>query len=1102
MSSEVPAGRPVGAPQIPGYAVEGVLGRGTSGVVYRARQVSVDRPVALKVMHADMLANARSVKRLQREARIAAALAHPNLISAIDMGQSGGNWWFAMELVEGPSLAERLEKGGRLKESDALVLFTQLCDALQHASEKGVVHRDVKPANILLERPDHPRLADLGLARIEDDPMLTRTGATLGTPHYVSPEQARDPALADVRSDIWSLGATLYHAVCGQPPFAGESTAEILSSVLYGTIPDPGELRPELSKGLVLVLRKCLSRDPNRRYFAPAELKEDLELVQAHKLPQIRPGALEPLDPTRRESRNQSLLVATIAVLLCVGIFALWRTWEGGGGAQPMDPTVEGRGPWPELVRLREDHDAGRLSLAAALGELQQLASRVPAEERAELQSTRADLRRELRQRVLAFRQDVEARLDAHLDAREFTAAEALLGADLASGLIEETGFGPDVLPEEHRGAFESRVGVWRRRLDDRRAQALTGAVIRIEGYARNNFLPGVERRRARGQWSAARRELATDLRSLCEASDCDLRGLTEEELGAALRDVQGELAVARQELERRWRELDGRVLTGEVERLVLVAREQLGRGGGAAAVEGFEDAFEGLLESHELSLAELMRAPEQRSYETFQAAKLELQDLADELAQGTALARLEELDREARPLYVARDYAGAVAFWSEHGSEPALAAAGDTVAVRLEEARELVAFLRRAAAGVARLAGERVSIRQGSIAVSGRIELDGEPLERGFRLRTSGGNPLAYVLRPTTEVTGEVLDASALERFATEGADLEADLGLQLQRALFRFQEGDLEGAEQLLGGAALEGGDLILYDLGLRVARQLGKAQDVEARRRERARGEFERLLGADAAALDPDQRAVEIGRLLREYGDVLSESASQALRRTRATLERDLPPSTLSDFVAAYGIEGVEFPRFGRVGLRFGFDARDVGTWERGEWLFDGSGWTGPASQDMAQLLERATPTLELVDPLLVDSGTLEVRLRLFQPKDSPPDLLLVSVLGFHVAFTGQRGSAPARVHADTTDLATVCREALEGQGEVIAGLAADAQHEIHLSLSRGSGRLVVSIDGQRVGGRSAYSPPKGEGARLTVRSIEPLELREVRIEGPRR
>ena len=1096
--------RPGGVPDIPGYAIEKVLGRGTSGVVYRARQLSVDRPVALKVMHPDMLSNARSVKRLQREARIAAHLAHPNLISAIDMGQSGGYWWFAMELVEGPSLAERLEKGGRLKESDALVLFIQLARALQHASEKGVVHRDVKPANILLERPDYPRLVDLGLARIEDDPMLTRTGATLGTPHYVSPEQARDPALADVRSDLWSLGATMYHAVCGQPPFAGDSTAEILSGVLYGPIPDPAELRPELSKGLVLVLRKCLSRDPNRRYFAPSELEEDLERVRAHKAPQIRRGALEPLDPTRRESRNQGLMVATIVVLLFGGLLAMWRPWDSS--AQPDGGTqgVESSGPWQPLLRFEADLEAGRLSLAAAFTELEDLGLRVPDEHRADWEGARSELRRRLREGLTEFRSAIQAELGELLEARDFAGAHALLGATLTTRLIDATGFEPSILPREHRGGFESRRGQWERELADRRREALAGAVTRIAGYARNQVLPGVERLLDQGQWSAARRDVETDVRQLCQDAECDLRGLAEGELRAALAGVQDELEARRVRLEEDWRALDRDVLAAEVERLALLAEDKLRSGAAAGVLAAFEDDFDALLGRHGLSREELMRAPLHTSYDAFQARRNELKDLGDSLAQITGMARLEELDGRARSLHAARDYEGAVRFWELHVDEPALAVVSDTVAVRLEEAQELVGFLLRAAAGVERLAGRSVSMRQGSIAISGRIVLRGKVLERGFRLETTGGNPLVYLLRPSSDAEGEVLGADALERFATEGADPKSDIGLQLKRALFRYQEGDYEGADELLATDGLQGGDLILYDLGLRVAKQLGRSQDIEARRRAHAQEEVQRLTGRDAEALDREQRSVEIGRLLREYGDVLSESAAEALRKTRAALERVLPPSTKLDFRAAFRPDSIEFPSFGRAAMRFRFDKGEVGTWSRGEWFFDGhEAWTSAPAVDLAELVARPAATLRLGDPLMVDGGSIVLELRLHQPKDSPPDLFVISALGFHVAFAGPRGRGAARVLSDTQDLGDICRRVREGDGEAFAGLTADAEHHILLRLSRGSGKVLIEVDGKPVGG-GHHRPSRGApgASEISFRSIEPLDVLEVSLEGDRR
>ena len=270
------AGRRSGAPwrtpptpRIPGYEIGEVVGRGSMGIVYRARQLIVDREVAIKVLHPEHREKDRLIRRLQREARTTARLAHPHVVSAIDMGETDGLWWYAMEYVDGPSLAGRLRQEGRLKERTALRLFIPLVEALEHLNEHGVVHRDIKPANILIDKAGGARLADLGLAFVEQDPSITGQGGTLGTPHYISPEQAVDSSSADVRSDIWSLGATLYHSVCGRPPFSGNSAAEILSALLYQRVPDPRELEPGLSKGLALVIRKCLTHEPEGRYQTP-----------------------------------------------------------------------------------------------------------------------------------------------------------------------------------------------------------------------------------------------------------------------------------------------------------------------------------------------------------------------------------------------------------------------------------------------------------------------------------------------------------------------------------------------------------------------------------------------------------------------------------------------------------------------------------------------------------------------------------------------------------------------------------------------------------------------------------------------------------------
>ncbi len=364
-----PLKKPRELPAIPGYRIEGIVGRGATGVVYRARQTSVDRVVALKVLHQELVGSASALRRMQREARLTAKLAHPNIISAIDMGDVGGQLWYAMELVDGLSLAERIAERP-LSEREALRIFIPLCEALAHAHECGVVHRDIKPANILIERGGRPLLVDLGLAYDEKDPVLTKSGGTLGTPHYISPEQARDPASADVQSDLWSLGATMYHAVTGRTPFRGESVAEILSSVLYERVGDPREHAGELSNGFVLVLRKCLTRDKQARYRDPSELLSDLERLRERRAPRSSARGLDPLE--RRPLAGPRLWLAVAGgVLLAAGAIGLgWRALrpaEDAGRSSTADDPLSGWRAPSTTGRRRVRRGPGRVRATGGL---------------------------------------------------------------------------------------------------------------------------------------------------------------------------------------------------------------------------------------------------------------------------------------------------------------------------------------------------------------------------------------------------------------------------------------------------------------------------------------------------------------------------------------------------------------------------------------------------------------------------------------------------------------------------------------------------------------------------------------------------------------
>ncbi len=270
---------------IPGYVLEEWLGEGTMGAVYRAKQVSLDRTVAVKVLTPHLAKNERYLKRFQREARAVAKLNHPNVVSGIDVGESKGCRYFVMEYVEGPTLLQLLEKDGRLDAMSATRIILQIARALDHAHNAGLVHRDVKPANIIVTtKANVAKLCDLGLAKeVAEGGADTGEGRAMGTPFYISPEQARGEADIDIRSDLYSLGVTYYHAVCGRPPFSGPTPAVIMAKHLTETAPPVRQLVPAAPLGVAAVIEKAMRKRREERYQTPDHMIEDLEDVAEGK---------------------------------------------------------------------------------------------------------------------------------------------------------------------------------------------------------------------------------------------------------------------------------------------------------------------------------------------------------------------------------------------------------------------------------------------------------------------------------------------------------------------------------------------------------------------------------------------------------------------------------------------------------------------------------------------------------------------------------------------------------------------------------------------------------------------------------------------------
>ncbi len=261
-----------------GYELLEVLGEGGMGIVFKARQVGLGRLVALKQIRPEALAGAGGVARFRREAEASARLRHPNIVQIFDVGRLAGVPYYAMEYVEGGTLADRLDAGPLAPAASARLVET-LSRAVQHAHEAGIVHRDLKPANVLLA-PDleSPKIGDFGLAKREgDDGSRTATGAILGTPNYMAPEQAAgDSARVGAPADVYALGAILYELLAGRPPFRGASTMETLDLVRHAEPTPPRAIRPVVPRDLETIALKCLEKGPGRRYASALALADDL----------------------------------------------------------------------------------------------------------------------------------------------------------------------------------------------------------------------------------------------------------------------------------------------------------------------------------------------------------------------------------------------------------------------------------------------------------------------------------------------------------------------------------------------------------------------------------------------------------------------------------------------------------------------------------------------------------------------------------------------------------------------------------------------------------------------------------------------------------
>lgn len=302
------------------YTILDEISRGAMGVVYRARQVNLNRVVALKLLIAGERASQDQVERFYRETLAVAKLRHPNIIPIYDMGKVGNQHYFTMEYVQGKSLEEIIQQGG-VDEEKALDIITQAGRALSHAHEQGIIHRDVKPGNILVDVEGHIQVTDFGLAKeVKTRRNMTHSGVTVGTPHYMSPEQARGASRkVDQRSDVYSLGAVLYELLTGRPPFDGETPVEVVLKVVQDEPVAPRKLGPRISKDLETLCMKALDKDLARRYQSMNEFLADIARYRTGEPIEARSSTLI-YSIRKKVNKHKELSTAISAAIIVLSV--------------------------------------------------------------------------------------------------------------------------------------------------------------------------------------------------------------------------------------------------------------------------------------------------------------------------------------------------------------------------------------------------------------------------------------------------------------------------------------------------------------------------------------------------------------------------------------------------------------------------------------------------------------------------------------------------------------------------------------------------------------------------------------------------------------
>ena len=1085
-------------PSVPGYELLEVIGQGAMGTVYKARQNALDRVVAVKILRPELAAKRRYLERLQREAKLTARLDHPNVVKGIDYGVAEGRPYFVMEYAEGKTLKDLLRERGRFSEREAIEIALQVARALEHAYRHGIVHRDVKPGNVILAPEGEAKLTDLGLARRPGDPTVTHLGATMGTPQYISPEQARNPSGVDVRSDIYSLGATLYHLVTGTPPFAGESLADLLTKVLFEKAEAASAREPSVSPGFSLVLRKMLAKEPGRRYQSPGELIEDLQRVRQREAPLITEKALA---ETPRPRVPPFALGAGAALALGVGAYLWLGRGQGPAHERPIPNSFD-------LARLRPSPTLPASELLDREGKVRQALNSLEKDDpkRGALEGVESEIQAEIASRVRRAAGEGGRRIAEEWKSRRFAEAETLLDEGLPD--VFEGSFGAPwsqvkAISPFAREEWEGWLAKERRACETRLHQI-------VEAYSSELDRHLAQRTAAVLELVAARRFRAAA--AAAEAAGEDFRsldGVSLEDLPAEARQQVGSLGRFRAEIEGKIRSSSEELCARALESLGS-AREAIASSWKAGSLRSPSSELEAeipkILSRLQLKPSELLAEDALRLDREIGLIRGGLQEMEEKAQREAALRVVQDLDREFAPSLRKRDYGRVLEEWRRRAGRPLLAPAAEEIEVRIEELGALVSLREKFGRYVQASEGKPIEVREGSIHKSGRVQKGFDFRTGEFVLEPENGSRLACSfasVHPETvgRFCGVVDPGTGRER---EGLAAEEIYGW----AIFQLYEGQWAVARPLFFRLLHEE----RFEKPARAALARIEREEKGARESDRKReSEARELLDAARRFVlvgeFPNAQA-RLGQLLRDFSDVAF------VRDQREALEAEAAEAASAD-EAARRAEALraQFPGAeilpmaeDRYLLRYRFRGQAPSGWRMSEsWVaFEGGVQRRTRCRDAQEFKAAGGPQVQL--PLATAAG-VRVAFRIAFPFDAGPpffDCFTVAGHSFGVWSGGEDPVGQVASWGGGPELyePRFRHPAWDGNG-LPAGprfrFLQGGSYEVVVEVLEGGKEAVFFIDGDAVARSRLSEAPAALRDRVEFRSWEAAELREVAVEG---